>query len=250
LIANAGVLLEFRGKRYLVDGIHTNHDLEFDGVPETLLERMLSGGGELADLDYLLFTHDHPDHFSPAMTQTYLQNNLVQGIVLPSSGSRKLEKLRQYTEDAGIRCISPVLRDGQSETFQLGDARLTISGMRHMGAQFQDVQSCTLLLDFGGRTLLFTGDSDYNAGCFAQALGGTGIDVLFVNPLFYLSTQGRGIIDSQLRPAHVVVYHLPHAEKDRGRMSSFERTILQETEKQQPPFRLSLLDELGQKITL
>ena len=41
MIANAGVLLEFRGKRYLVDGIHTNHDLEFDGVPETLLERMI-----------------------------------------------------------------------------------------------------------------------------------------------------------------------------------------------------------------
>ncbi len=244
LIANAGVLLEYRGVRYLIDGIHTNDDLEFDGVPQQLLGQMLCGSGELADVDYLLFTHEHIDHFMAGLTQTYLQNNRVRGIVVPAQGGGRLASLKEYAECAGVQVIAPQLADGQSCSTPLGCARLTVAAMRHMGAQFRDVQSCSLLLDFDGKTLLFTGDSDYVPAWFQSALGRTHIDVMFVNPLFYLNPQGQQIIE-QFAPKTLVVYHLA-SQKD-GAISPFERAVLSDVHKRgELPWKIILLDRLGQ----
>ena len=244
LIANAGVLVEYKGVRYLVDGIHTNDDLEFDGVPEALLGQMLCGSGDLADLDYLLFTHEHIDHFSAGMTQTYLQNNRVKGIVVPAQGGGRLAGLKEYAQMTGVECIAPTICDGESFQTTLGNARLTVGGMRHMGAQFKNVQSCSFLLDFEGKTLLFTGDSDYISDWFRSAFEGSHVDVLFVNPLFYLNPAGQRIID-QLAPADVVVYHLAQAAE--GAVSPFERAVQTDAQKKgRLPYRLTLLDRMGQ----
>ena len=248
LIANAGVLVEYRGCRYLVDGIHTNDYLEFDGVPETLLGQMLCGGGELADIDYLLFTHEHIDHFSAGLTQTYLQNNMVKGIVVPAQGGGRRAALKEYAELAGIACVAPVLEDGQSVTLPLGEATLTVAGMRHMGEQFRDVQSCSFLLDFDGKTLLFTGDSDHIPIWFERALAGKHVDTLFVNPLFYLNSAGQHII-RKLAPKELVVYHL--AQIKEGTVSPFERAVQTAAARAGTlPYRLILLDRLGQTETL
>ncbi len=244
LIANAGVLLEYKGIRYLIDGIHTNEDLEFDGVPQTLLGQMLCGDGDLADLDYLLFTHEHIDHFMAGLTQTYLQNNRVQGIVVPAEGGGRLAALKEYAEFTGVEVIAPVIADGESYKTALGNAKLTVAGMRHMGAQFRNVQSCSFLLDFDRKTLLFTGDSDHIPAWFETALAGERVDVLFVNPLFYLNPMGQKVIE-QLAPADVVVYHL--AEVKDGVVSPFERAVQSEAQKRGVlPYRLTILDRMGQ----
>lgn len=245
LIANAGVLLEYRGVRYLIDGIHTNDDLEFDGVPQQLLGQMLCGSGELADIDYLLFTHEHIDHFMAGLTQTYLQNNRVRGIVVPAHGGGRLAGLKEYARETGVEVIAPELENGQSFRTKLGEGELVVAGMRHMGAQFREVQSCSLLLELGSKRLLFTGDSDYIPAWFEGAFGGTKVDVLFVNPLFYLNPLGQQIIE-ELAPQTLVVYHLASKKAD-GSISAFERAVQSDAHKRQPlPYQLILLDELGQ----
>ena len=244
LIANAGVLLEYKGLRYLIDGIHTNDDLEFNGVPQTLLGQMLCGSGELADIDYLLFTHEHIDHFMAGLTQTYLQNNRVQGIVVPAQGGGRLAALKEYAEFTGVETIAPVIADGESYKTTLGEAKLTVAGMRHMGAQFRNVQSCSLLLNFDGKSLLFTGDSDHIPKWFETALAGEKVDVMFVNPLFYLNPMGQAVIE-QIAPSTVVIYHLAQAEE--GVISPFERAVLAEAQKRAPlPYQLIVLDRMGQ----
>ncbi|MBP0963551.1 MAG: MBL fold metallo-hydrolase [Oscillospiraceae bacterium] len=244
LIANAGVLLEYKGQRYLIDGIHTNEDLEFDGVPQTLLGQMLCGSGDLADIDYLLFTHEHIDHFMAGLTQTYLQNNNVKAIVVPAQGGGRLAGLKEYAEFTGVETIAPVIADGEGYTTTLGGAELTVGGMRHMGARFRDVQSCSLLLDFEGKTLLFTGDSDHIPKWFETAFEGKQIDVMFVNPLFYLNPMGQAVIE-QMAPSTLVIYHLAQASE--GVISPFERAVLAEAQKKgELPYQLILLDRMGQ----
>jgi len=244
LIANAGVLVEYKGLRYLIDGIHTNDYLEFNGVPQNVLGEMLCGFGPLADIDYLLFTHEHIDHFMAGLTQTYVQNNRVQGMVLPAQGGGRLAALKEYADLTGVEYLAPVLADGESFRTTLGNADLVVAGMRHTGAQFRDVQSCSFLLNFEGKSLLFTGDSEHLPAWFASALAGTHTDVMFVNPLFYLNSSGQKIIEN-LAPSTVVIYHL--AEAKDGVMSPFQRAVLRDAEKNAPlNYRLVLLDQMGQ----
>ena len=83
LIANAGILLEINGIRFLIDGLHHSSQYPFSPVPQAMLDQMLRGEGPFRDADFLLFTHDHPDHWSPALTQAYLQANRVRRVLLP-----------------------------------------------------------------------------------------------------------------------------------------------------------------------
>ena len=45
LIANAGILLEIDGIRFLIDGLHHSSQYPFSPVPQAMLDQMLRGEG-------------------------------------------------------------------------------------------------------------------------------------------------------------------------------------------------------------
>lgn len=65
-LVNAAVLLEFRGTKLLIDGIYDENGHCFSNLSERQWEKLKAGEGEFAGIEYLLFTHEHGDHFSPA----------------------------------------------------------------------------------------------------------------------------------------------------------------------------------------
>ena len=68
LLANAGLLLEYEGTTLLIDGIFHSRDVPFSSLPQDVWQKLLRGDAPFGNIDYLLFTHHHPDHFSAAMT--------------------------------------------------------------------------------------------------------------------------------------------------------------------------------------
>ena len=54
LIANAGILLEIDGIRFLIDGLHHSSQYPFSPVPQAMLDQMLRGEGPFRDADFLL----------------------------------------------------------------------------------------------------------------------------------------------------------------------------------------------------
>lgn len=248
LIANAGILVEYRGLRFLIDGIHTNDNLDFDGVPEQLLGTMLRGDGALSHLDYLLFTHEHIDHFSPSCTQIYLQNNRVKGIFMPASGGRRLADLQEYTELAGIPCHRLQLVSGTTKSFPLtADTTVTAAGFRHMGDQFREKENDCFLLSLGDQNLLFTGDADLDLGHFQSAFAGKSIELMLVNPLFYLDKRAAAIF-AALSPRQVAVYHLP---VETNGPTVYQRAVLRDAQRNAPlPYKLTLFTQFDQTIVL
>ena len=71
-LVNAAVLLEFRGTKLLIDGIYDENGHCFSNLSERQWEKLKAGEGEFAGIEYLLFTHEHGDHFSPQRVAEYL----------------------------------------------------------------------------------------------------------------------------------------------------------------------------------
>ncbi len=214
LIANAGVLVEYAGTRLLIDGIHHNTDLPFDGLPDETLGPMLSGNGPLADIDYLLFTHSHPDHFSKTLTMSYLQNNNVKGFVFGGE-SATAQEVADHAGSMGIDCITPKLQNGRAQTHIITKdstmLTITVAAFAHMGAQYAHRQSYTLGIDCGGHRLLFTGDSQPDPATAKSIADKLSCDTMLVNPLYYIDPKGREMIDL-LRPNSLLIYHLPKGD--------------------------------------
>jgi L-ascorbate metabolism protein UlaG (beta-lactamase superfamily) len=217
LIANAGILVEAGGVTVLVDGIHNEGGHPFSKVSPEDIQLMCKGTDIFANLDYLLFTHEHPDHFTPQIVQQYIQCRPVKGFFLPGehNGSPELKLLLEELRKRAIPHWSLGLRPAETQQVVLDDGLIvTVIGTRHMGPQYQAVRNDCFLLTLAGRNLLFTGDADPVPDYFAKAMEETAVDVVFVNPLFFNNAKGQEIINELFRPSDVVIYHLPFAQDD------------------------------------
>ncbi|MDD3313078.1 MBL fold metallo-hydrolase [Pseudodesulfovibrio sp.] len=217
LVANAGVLVAHGGRALLVDGVHREDGHPFSRVPEADLVRMRFGVHPFERLDYLLFTHEHPDHFTPRLVSELVARRRVRSIFLPGAdrGSQDLADLKALAGERGIPFHALSLAPGESARFEPeAGIAVTAIGARHMGRQFQDVRNDCYLLALGGLNLLFTGDADHVPEYYEAALKGVDLDAAFVNPIFFHNETGQAIIRDIFRPREVVIYHMPFADDD------------------------------------
>lgn len=208
LTANAGVLLCINGKKILVDALHNRYTEVFSSVPDDLLFQIAHGEGEFREIDLLVFTHDHPDHYSREWTQEFLRNHPDTHMVSPISdfsGSNVtiLEKPEEPLEIKGIG---------------LACVRLI-----HEGEQFRDVANYGYKFHMDGFTVTVLGDSgpENIPQVFADA------DLALYNFPFFTILRGKKMI-GELRPKRMIAYHLPYEEKDangyiRATLRSIER---------------------------
>jgi L-ascorbate metabolism protein UlaG (beta-lactamase superfamily) len=249
LLANEGILLEYKNTKLLIDGIHENTSEMFSGLSKRVLDDLLAENSSLfPSIDYVLFTHCHPDHFTAWCTESFLQNRRVKGLFIPDRQTSELVSLRQIAMRRAERTWFLDIPLGVKKTIALTeDISLTVFRSNHAGIQFADIENFCYLLDLAGRKVLIIGDGTYDAAYFASMLAGETIEVAFVNPMFIKLPEGREVITRALKPARVIVYHIPFVDRDRG----FRKFVKRDIEKYQgdlPPIDI-LWDEL-QEITL
>ena len=97
LVCNAGLLLEYHGTTLLLDGIYGKEGHPFSNLTPQVWKQMKAGEPPFEKIDYLLFTHAHPDHICG---QEYLERTYgLSAIIQPAEG-------RLPIEGFGIQVIS------------------------------------------------------------------------------------------------------------------------------------------------
>lgn len=216
LTANAGILLEVAGVRFLIDALHHSDQYPFSKVPLCLLERMNHGNNSFRNVDFVLFTHNHPDHYSPKLLMDYLQHNCVHRVLLPKQTDGEIceQELAAYLEQAHVPCWRMGLLRGQCRIYQLmPDVYLTVLGMQHTGRMFADLDCDCILITVKGKQILVTSDCDYENRDHYLALNKVQPDAVFINPLFFHSKQGRSLLE-KWDSRNVILYHVPFENED------------------------------------
>ena len=215
LVANAGVLIEYRGRKLLLDGIfhaESHEENPFSNIPAPLWQEMLTGKPPFDDIDCLLFTHNHADHFSPELTREYLTHQRVKAAFLPPDEGEQAA-LRSCLREKKIPYISlETVANGQPVPLENGIA-VTPYHTRHVDKAFLTTPHDCYLLSFDGKKLLFTADVDYTCESFPE-LKGVPLRAVFVNPLFFGALQSRHFFRGELRTQTVCIYHVPFPQDD------------------------------------
>lgn len=217
LIANAGILLEIDGIRFLIDGLHHSTEYPFSMVPEYLLDAMNEGDNIFRSVDFVIFTHDHPDHYSPYCLYSYLHHNSVRRVILPAISNKTPEEdqLAAYMEERHIPSWRVGLPRGKYHSYQLmPEVYLTALGMKHTGEMFADRNCDCLMLTVRGKNVLITSDCDYTQVEEFALFNGADIDAVFVNPMFFHAGDGQQLL-KKWNSKNVVLYHIPFAHEDK-----------------------------------
>lgn len=215
-LVNAAVLLEFGGTKLLIDGIYDEKGHCFSNLSEDQWEGLKKGKEEFSNIAYLLFTHEHGDHFSPARVVEYLEHQQPKAIFMPKEGSAALNGLKEKAWSLHIPCGLLDEALCRKTIFRPEkDIRIKAFQTRHLDKIYWDVPHFCYLLECGEKKLLFTGDVDFTGEHFLE-LEDIPLDAVFVNPLLNHSKEGRKLLsDGTLQAKTKVVYHIPFAGEDK-----------------------------------
>lgn len=213
-ISNAAVFLQYGETTLLIDGIYQDLNGNFSNLPKPLWEDMRRGRGDLSNVDYLLFTHSHDDHFYLPYLREYLSHNQVKGICLPP-------------QENGEGLPPPLLFDTKGRLELSTDITVRFLDIRHLDKRFAAVINRCFWLKMGEKHLLFLGDGDYEEEAFAEMCP-LPVDIAFVTPIFYNHPKGRRILREILGVKKIIVYHFPFPEED---ILHYERMTRRDIEK-------------------
>ena len=232
LLANAGLLVEGAGFRLAVDALHEPQPGPFSGLPpETIAQIRQDQANPLGQLDALLFTHAHGDHFSASLTEQSLRQDPVGQLWLPRAAlhqsvnleavartqSQQLHVLGQATHPTPQR--APLARQPQPDSEgvdspQGGASSIEAFRLTHAGKAYAAVEHYGFLITLGGRSLLFAGDGTAEPEAYESILAGRPLDLAVLNPLFILLLAGRRLIQTVLKPRQILINHIPFADED------------------------------------
>lgn len=207
---------------------------------------MNAGNNAFRNVDYLVFTHSHPDHYSPNVVLDYLKHNHVKRVILPQAETTDRERmLIQWIENSSIPTWHFHQERNTLHSYMLEEnVFLTAVCMPHVSERFANLNCNCLLISIGNRKILFTSDCDFqNKELFGFAEH-IMFDAVFVNPYFFHADIGREILSKTVCAQHIFIYHVPFAHED---VLSIRTLARQDVRKYASNFSdVQILQECGQ----
>jgi L-ascorbate metabolism protein UlaG (beta-lactamase superfamily) len=249
LVANSGIFITAGDSTILLDGIFGENS--FFSQPVGEMQKAVFGmASKYKDIDYLIFTHRHIDHFSSMYLDEYISNNEVKKVYIP--------RLRQETnslEDKNSLLSLTSIEKVEEYDIPFGEyhkeeltpnCTLTYFRSVHMGGgEYQDTRHYTIMLTIEEKNYIFAADADYMVKNFEVIKDIPNLAAVFINPLFFTNTKGQNILDN-LKPERVVIYHIPFEDEDKmGLRKLVTRDILKYKDK---PYKIIALTEKDQVI--
>ena len=181
-IGNAGFLISYGSKKVLIDAIHKHPWYLF--TPEDVLKKMMDSQPPFENVDLLLVTHSHGDHFDPQLTAQFLSQN--PGTILVSD-PRVIERLKRVMKEDFTKISKRVknidLEFGEAAGLTAHGIKVKALGLSH---GYPDYLNLGFIINFNGITLFHPGDmhTEPSKGYLkALHIENQGIDIVFGGPV-------------------------------------------------------------------
>ncbi len=211
-IANEGVLISSGDKRVLIDGLHRRYEDAYPYLPDQEREKIETAKPPFENIDLVLVSHMHGDHFHPEAVGRYLQSN--KRTVLATSQQVVGEiagKFAGYDEIKGR--ITPVeFKFGDRTTLSFAGIEVEFLGIGHGTGRHGHIQNLGHIFTVGNKKFLHLGDPPAEPAIFdPYDLDKAGIDIAFIPAWFLTSEAGRAVIRDHIKPRHIIAVHVgPH----------------------------------------
>ena len=210
-LANEGVMLAGGGKKVLIDGLFLKYRTNFQ-LPHDSTQRALQrASGSFGDVDLVLVTHHHGDHFHPAPMAAHLRANpraalLTSQQVIDSVGGRVAPN-----DPLRSRFVSRTLPSRARHREVVSAISVELLGIPHGGGwRSRGIEHLVYIVEIGGRRVLHTGDADLTDDVLTTfRLDTARIDVALVPAGVLKEAKSREAIARWIRPRQVVGFHVP-----------------------------------------
>lgn len=206
-LANEGVLISDGTRSVLIDALFERYGPEFATPHDSIQDALASARGAFSNVDVVLVTHRHGDHFHPAPVLSHLRANPRATLV---TSNQVADSLMSERVIAGVRVLRGTMKPGERRHQTVNGVSIELLGVPHGGLRRNrlGVEHLAFIVELGGRRVLHLGDAGLEEEeDFRQfRLDTARIDVALVPA--WLLADGNAILDKWIKAKHVVAFHL------------------------------------------
>lgn len=179
-VGNAGFLITINGKKILIDAMFSG----FAGgyrLPQGVQEALVNARPPFDDIDLILVTHNHGDHFDAPMVRQHLRNDPKARLVSTAQVAGQLAEF-------GTRITALAPAKGKPAQTEVGGIQVQAVYLSHgaVPAGQEETVNFGYLATVDGLRLFHTGDIDVNAVDMTEPLSSGGrVDLAFVAHFFF-----------------------------------------------------------------
>lgn len=130
-LANCGFLYEGDKSKVLIDPFGTKFGKTFFLPSKETKTNIIKGNVPFDDIDLLLITHIHGDHFNAKLTGTFLLNNPKAKMICPSQVYIQMKDSCISFAQIKSQITSPNLTIGESKKIKINGITVTVIRMQH-----------------------------------------------------------------------------------------------------------------------
>lgn len=212
-LANEGFLLDGGGRKVLIDALFGSGLEGYPAPPPDLRSKLETAQPPFDDVDLVLATHYHGDHFEAQAVARHLRANREARFVSTPQAADQARALLRDDPQALERVEGIHPQEGVIESLTRGGVELKVLNLHHGRNRRPPVQNLGFLISLGGLEILHIGDTEATAEDLRPYdLKSRRIDLALL-PVWYLTyEEWIEAMRREIQPARIGVMHL--AEPD------------------------------------
>ena len=214
-VGNEGFLIEVAGRKVLIDALYRSGVPGYVAHPPERRRQLERADAPFDNVDVVLATHYHADHFDPMAVGSHLVNNRRAQFVSTNQAVLALEDEFPAWRHILPRVTASLPAEGTLDTLDLGGVQVTSLNLHH--GRSRPVENLGFVIEIDGWRFLHIGDTEATPDELASlGLGELDIDVFFVPYWFLAYSDWDGQIEPAVGSPTLVPMHIPPRDDPRG----------------------------------
>lgn len=203
-LANEGVVLAAGNKKVIIDGLFLSYGPEF-ATPADSTQAALARAQAPFDVDVILVTHRHGDHFHPTPVAAHMLANPRAALAT----SRQVIDSLHASDAIKSRLVARTTPPGLQRRDVINGVTIEFLGLPHVHRNHRHVEHLGYIVELGGRRVLHLGDAELTEETLAPLrLDTARVDVALIPSWIVTGKGGRELIERFIRPRQVVAFHV------------------------------------------
>lgn len=159
-IANCGYLLEMDNHKIIIDGLFKRGHNRYS-TPDTIIQKLLvSNQYPFNDIELILVSHTHEDHFDSGMVMECMLNNPSVRLLCPQEVIDRIREKDFVYDILKLRIIECTPDTFTSQLVRLGSIEIHACRLPHPGERHKNVQNIAYLISVNGKSVFHSADID------------------------------------------------------------------------------------------
>jgi L-ascorbate metabolism protein UlaG (beta-lactamase superfamily) len=213
-VGNEGFLIELGDKKVLIDALYRTGVSGYVVHSPAVRSKLEGARPPFDNVDLVLASHHHADHFHPASVGMHLVKNKSSVFLSTKQSVEQMESdFRGYrTLAARIQGVFP--EEGASTDVERNGITVRALNLHH--GRGRPIQNLGFLVQANGYSILHVGDTEVTPDAFkAYGLDSARVDVFFL-PYWFLAYDNHSDVVSSVAADVLVPMHIPPPDDPRG----------------------------------